>query len=90
MKTYMFQYYNSEFGGTIKETGLISHKEAVALFDKYYDEAVQSVLDGYEVQMVIWSDCKHDTDYSTMYADLDSRDINVANNKERRKNNVSK
>lgn len=76
MKTYMFQYYNSEFGGTIKETGLISHKEAVTLFDKYYDEAVQSVLGGYEVKMTIWSDCKHDTDYSIMYADLDPRDIN--------------
>ena len=81
MKTCMFQYYNSEFGGIIEDTKLISRKEAVALFDKYYDEAVESVLDGYEVQMVIWSGCKDNTDYSTMYADLDSRDIDIVNNK---------
>ena len=81
MKTYMFQYYNSKFGGVIEDTKRISHKEAVALFDKYYDEAVQSILDGHEVQMAIWSGCKNDTDYSTMYADLDSRDIHVVNNK---------
>lgn len=81
-KTFMFQYYNSKFGESlVEDTGLISRTEAKKLFNSYYEEAVASILDGAEVQIAIWSDCRTDTDYTTIRAMLDSRDIRVIDGK---------
>lgn len=81
-KTFMFQYYNSKFGKSlVEDTGLISETEAMKLFDTYYEDAVASILNGEQVQMVIWCDCETDIDYKTMYAEIDSRDIRVIDGK---------
>lgn len=81
-KTFMFQYYNSKFGDSlIEDTGLLSKTEAMELFNSYYEDAVASILNGEQVQMVIWCDCETDIDYKTMYAEIDSRDIRVIDGK---------
>lgn len=81
-KTFMFQYYNSKFGESpVEDTGLISKTEAMKLFNSYYKDAVSSILDGEQVQMVVWCDCKTDTDYGAMYAEIDSRDIRAIDGK---------
>lgn len=77
-KDCMFQYHNSSKGESlVEDTGLITLPEAIELFDKYYKEAFISVIRGDEVQMVIWCNCSDSSDYSIMYADMDSRDIKV-------------
>jgi hypothetical protein len=81
-KTFMFQYCNSKFGeSSVEDTGLISKAEAMKLFNTYYEDAVSSILNGEQVQMVIWCDCKTDTDYGATYAEIDSRDIRVIDGK---------
>lgn len=78
----MFQYYNnSKERAMIEDTGLITLSEAIGLFDKYYIQAVESIIYGYEVQMVIWCNCSDPSDYGTMYADMDSRDVKVIGGK---------
>lgn len=81
-KTFMFQYCNSRFGeSSVEDTGLISEAEAMKLFDTYYEDAVSSILNGEQVQMVVWCDCKMNTDYEAMYAEIDSRDVRVIDGK---------
>ena len=81
-KDYKFQYYNNkEEYPLVESTGLVTLPEATEIFNKYYDEAYSSIIDGYEVEMVIWCDCIKNPGYGTEYMVMDSRDVKVRGGK---------
>lgn len=77
-KDYKFQYYNNKEEDSLVEcTELATLTEAIDLFNKYYNEAYNSIINGYEVEMVIWCDCIKNPGYGTEYMVMDSRDVKV-------------
>lgn len=68
-KDCMFQYATDFRGyGGIKiygDTGLITRKEAVGLWNKYRPQAEKEIEDGARVDLVIWINCESATDYHT-------------------------
>nr|DAO33687.1 MAG TPA: hypothetical protein [Caudoviricetes sp.] len=56
----------------------ITEDQALALFNQHYDEAVQAIIDGYEVEMAIR--LSNDTT-KNVYPPLDSRKVMVINGK---------
>lgn len=68
MKDNIFQcYINWELK---EDTELITHSEAVILWDKYFPYC----KDDNEYQMVIWQNCTNTVDFSDCYKEIDSRD----------------
>lgn len=80
-KDYMFQYYNSSKKYSIKNTGPTTYSEVIRLFDKYYKEATDSIINGAHVQIAVWCRYTDETDYSTLLIDLNSCNIKVVDNK---------
>lgn len=86
-KDRMFQYaYDNGFHGSgcsfsdikiVEDTGLITEKEALVLWDKYYDECLRRLKFDERPQMCIWKDCETNTDYHTVGKEVDYRDCEL-------------
>lgn len=63
----------------IEDTGLITRSEADKLFSKYIEDLKARWNDLESPQLVIWVDCKKETDYHTMGVEIDFRDCILEN-----------
>lgn len=77
-KKYAFYYYNKKLFSTGKGIRDITEDQALTLFNQHYDEAVQAIIEGYEVEMAIR--LSNDTT-KNVYPPLDSRRIIVIDGK---------
>ena len=77
-KKYAFYYYNDKLSIADRETKNITEEEALDLFSQHYDEAVQAIVEGHEVEMSI---CLSDDITSNVYPPLDSRKVMVIDGK---------
>lgn len=62
----MFQYgYSPKYERlvTLEDTGLITLREAKALWNKYLPDFIKRLKEGSNPEMALWIDCKTETDY---------------------------
>ncbi len=74
-KNCMFQYAtNSQI---IRDTGLITRKEAKELFDSNKDDFIDRLSKGENPEMAIWGGCKDSSDYKETLEHWCSDDIKL-------------
>lgn len=83
-KDRLFQYGVIKSGGIIemiKDTGLITEKEANKLWDKYLPQVKQNFKDGHIPHLCIWMNAKNTVNYHEAEKEIDGNDCIVQNNK---------
>jgi len=78
-KNCLFQYATRQ--RIVEDTGLITKEQAQELWEKYQENIKENWDSISSPQMVIWTDCKNNTDYYTVLKEIEHSDCELVGGK---------